>query len=83
MGRVKRTSINLDLDLTERAREALGTGTNTETLHRALEEVVRAAALRSLAEWDLGGLTPERLEEMRRPRFPPDGSVVASPPRDD
>ena len=38
---VKRTSLNLDLELVARAREALGTNGTTETVHRALDEVVR------------------------------------------
>lgn len=66
---IKRTSLNLDLDLVGQARDALQTKGTTETVNRALEEVVRRAALKRLAEWDLGGLTLEDLERMRRPRF--------------
>lgn len=66
---IRRTSLNLDFDLVEQAKEVLHTSGTTETVHRALEEVVRREALRRLAEWDLGGLTLEDLEEMRRPRF--------------
>ncbi len=46
----------------------LGTSTTTETVHRALEKVVRREKLRSLAEWDVGGLTPTGLVELRRGR---------------
>lgn len=46
----------------------LGTLTTTETVHRALEKVVRREKLRSLAEWDVGGLTPTGLAELRRDR---------------
>lgn len=67
---IKRTSLNLDLDLVAQARDVLETRTNTETIHRALEEVVRQEELRKLAEWDLGELTLEDLERLRRPRFP-------------
>lgn len=67
---IKRTSLNLDLDLVAQARDVLETRTNTETIHRALEEVVRQEGLRKLAEWDLGELTLEDLERLRRPRFP-------------
>jgi Arc/MetJ family transcription regulator len=66
---IRRTSLNLDFDLVEQAKEVLHTSGTTDTVHRALEEVVRREALRRLAEWDLGGLTLEDLEEMRRPRF--------------
>ncbi len=64
----KRTTINLDAGLTAKARTVLGTSTTTETVHRALEEVVRREKLRSLAEWDVGGLTPRGLAELRRGR---------------
>jgi Arc/MetJ family transcription regulator len=59
---VRRTSLNLDIALVARARGVLGTGGTTDTVHRALEEVVlregrrRAAALRfdhvSAEEWE-------------------------------
>ncbi len=62
---VKRTSLNLDLKLVAEARDELGTKNTTDTVHAALEEVARRAALRRLAEWDLGGLTLEQLERIR------------------
>ena len=67
---IKRTSLNLDLDLVAQARDVLDARTTTETIHRALEEVVRREALKRLTEWDLGGMTLEDLERMRQPRFP-------------
>ena len=67
---IKRTSLNLDFDLVKQARDVLDTRTATETIHRALEEVVRREALKRLAEWDLGGMTLEDLERLRQPRFP-------------
>lgn len=51
---IKRTSINLDLDLGAQARDVLETETATDTVHRALEEVIRRDALRSLAAWRTG-----------------------------
>ena len=48
----KRTSLNLDLELVGRAREVLGSNGTTETIHRALEEVVRQEKLRRLATRD-------------------------------
>ena len=49
---VKRTSLNLDLDLVGQAREVLGSRGTTDTVHRALEEVVRREKLRRLTERD-------------------------------
>jgi Arc/MetJ family transcription regulator len=65
---VKHTTINLDVDLVDRAREALGTTQVTETIHRALEEVVLARRRAWLASHDFEGLTPAALETMRKPR---------------
>lgn len=65
---VKRTSLNLDLDLVAEAREALGSNGTTDTIHRALEEVVRQQKLRWLAERDFSELTPEKLRELRATR---------------
>lgn len=66
---IKRTSLNLDLDLVAQARNVLQTRTTTETVHRALDEVVRQEALKRLADWT-PDLTLEELERLRRPRFP-------------
>lgn len=63
---IKRTSLNLDLDLVALARQALGTRGTTETVHRALSEVVRRARLRQLASRTFEDLTPEALAELRR-----------------
>jgi Arc/MetJ family transcription regulator len=50
MARVKRTSLNLDFELVEKARAELGTNGTTDTVHRALDEVVRQAAIGRLLE---------------------------------
>jgi Arc/MetJ family transcription regulator len=65
---VKRTSLNLDLDLVADARSVLSTRGTTETIHRALEDVVRRDRLRALAERTFEDLTPEALVELRRTR---------------
>jgi hypothetical protein len=65
---VKRTSLNLRLDLVSEARAVLGTRTTTETIHRALEETVRRERLRQLADERFDDLTPEALAELRRTR---------------
>jgi Arc/MetJ family transcription regulator len=65
---VRRTTINLDLELVAEAREVLKTKNTTDTVHQALRDVVRREPLRQLAKWDLGGKTLEDLKEMRRSR---------------
>jgi Arc/MetJ family transcription regulator len=47
---VKRTSLNLDMSLVDEAREVLRTRGTTETVNRALAEVVRQDKLRRLTE---------------------------------
>ena len=59
MRMVKRTSLNLDLDLVAEARSALGSNGTTDTVHRALEDVVRREKLRCLAERDFSAYTDE------------------------
>ena len=54
MANVRRTSLNLDFELVERAQKALGTSGTTETVHRALEEAWRRDALEHLSS---GGST--------------------------
>jgi Arc/MetJ family transcription regulator len=73
--RIHRTTIDLDLDAVERAKELLGTTTIRDTVDKALREVDRRAALREFAEeirrGNLGMITPEALAEIRRnPHFP-------------
>ena len=65
---IRRTSLNLDFDLVAEAREVLRTGGTTETIHRALEEVVRRERLRALADETFDELTPEALERLRQTR---------------
>jgi len=65
MANVRRTSLNLDFELVERAKADLGTSGTTETLHRALEEVTRRAALERLANWSFDHLEPDWLENLR------------------
>ncbi len=56
---VRRTSLYLDMKLLDEARAELGTRNMTDTIHAALREVARRAALRSLAEWDFSHLPPD------------------------
>ena len=65
---IRRTSLNLDLDLVADAREVLGTKTTTATVHTALREVVRRERLHRLVERRFEDLTQEALRELRRPR---------------
>ena len=66
---IKRTSLNLRLDLVAQARAELGTNGTTDTVNPALEEVVRQAAFRRLGEWRIE-LTPEEDSELERQGFP-------------
>jgi Arc/MetJ family transcription regulator len=50
LGMTKRTSLNLDMSLVDEAREVLDTRGTTETVNRALAEVVRHDKLRRLTE---------------------------------
>ncbi len=65
---IKRTSLNLDFDLVGEARSVLGSNGTTDTVHRALEEVVRREKLRRLAEERFADLTPGVLEQLRATR---------------
>jgi Arc/MetJ family transcription regulator len=67
---VKRTSLNLDLDLDllAEAQRILGTRGTTDAVTRALEETVRREKLRALAAETFEDLTPEALAELRRTR---------------
>lgn len=65
---VRRTNINLDMDLVERAAEALGTRRTTDTVHEALRDVIARARRTRLAQRDFEDLTPESLEALRRAR---------------
>lgn len=65
---IRRTNINLDTELVQEAAAVLGTVQTTETVHAALREVVERAARQRLAQRDFVDLTPETLDEVRRPR---------------
>jgi Arc/MetJ family transcription regulator len=66
-GVVKRTNINLDMDLVHEAAHELGTQRTTDTVHQALREVIARARRARLAQRDFEDLTPDALEAMRRP----------------
>jgi Arc/MetJ family transcription regulator len=64
---VRRTTINLDMDLVDEAASELGTRRTTGTVHQALQEVVFRARRARLAERDFEDLAPEALDAMRPP----------------
>jgi Arc/MetJ family transcription regulator len=64
---VRRTNINLDMDLVDEAARELGTRRTTDTVHQALREVVARARRARLAGRDFEDLAPETLDAMRRP----------------
>ena len=65
---VKRTNINLDMDLVQQAAQELGTRRTTDTVHEALRDVIARAHRTRLAQRDFEDLTPESLEVLRRAR---------------
>jgi Arc/MetJ family transcription regulator len=64
----KHTTLNIDPDLVAEAQEVLGTKNATDTIHAALDDIVRRNRRRRLLTYDLPDLTPEALEEMRSVR---------------
>ena len=67
-GMRRHTTIDLDRELVDEARQILGTSTTTDTVHAALAEVVRGR--RRLGLLDLRpALTLEDLNAMRSHRF--------------
>lgn len=62
---VKRTSMNVDLDLVREAQAVLGTSGTTETVHAALREIVRRERLRRLAERDFSDLDVAEIRRWR------------------
>lgn len=67
MARVKRTTINLDLDLLEEASELLGTARMTDTVHAAMGDVVRRRKLEEVTRLRFPDLTLQSIKEGRRP----------------
>ena len=65
MSAIKRTSLNLDFELVEQAKDLLGTSGTTETIHRALEEVVRRDRLEQLLAVRFDHLPDGWLDELR------------------
>jgi Arc/MetJ family transcription regulator len=64
----RRTTIDLDQDLVNEAAAVLGTTRIVDTVHRALREAVARKRRAWLARHPLPDLTPEAVEEMRKPR---------------
>jgi Arc/MetJ family transcription regulator len=62
----------LDEELLAEASRVLGTDGPTTTVRAALEAVVRARRLESLATWEID-LTPDDFAQLRSPRLAPDG----------
>lgn len=65
--KVRRTNINLDTELVDAAAAVLGTARTTDTVHAALRAVIDRAARERLAQRGFADLTPEALEQLRRP----------------
>jgi Arc/MetJ family transcription regulator len=69
---MKRTNLVLDGEVLEEARRISGAKTYSETVNKALSELVRLHKMRSIAEFFGKGLWKGDLAEMRedRPRRP-------------
>lgn len=67
VGVIKRTNINLDMELVEQAARELGTERTTDTVHEALRGVVARSRRARLAERGFEDLTPDVLEALRQP----------------
>lgn len=65
----RRVTLNVDEQLLREAGQLLGTTSMTETINGALDEYVSLQHRLQLVEHDFD-LTPEMLEEIRKPRFP-------------
>jgi Arc/MetJ family transcription regulator len=69
---IKRTTVDLDMDELQAAREILGTDTTRDTINTALRDVRRRAALARAAELieqgDLDIIEPEELAALRQAR---------------
>jgi len=63
---VRRTNINLDMELVDRAAVELGTRRTTDTVHGALRDVVARAHRAKLAQRDFEDLTPDAVDGMRQ-----------------
>ncbi len=66
--RVKRMTFNADADLLQRAQQVLGAATATDTINRALAQVVQTESLTRFADLPPLDMTPEMLSELRKPR---------------
>ena len=68
---IKRTNINLDIELVEEVAVLLGTRRTSDTVHAAMRDVVAREHRRRLAERDLfGDLQPGEFDAMRQTRTP-------------
>ena len=65
---IKRTSINLDLELVAEARGIFGTKNTTDTVHTALREVVRREKLKALSKMRFDHMPDGWLDELRTRR---------------
>ncbi|MFZ5467911.1 MAG: type II toxin-antitoxin system VapB family antitoxin [Myxococcota bacterium] len=68
-----RTTVNIDDRLLRDAREVAGAHSQSDLINRALAALIREARRKDLLDWVQHGktkLSPEKLEELRRPRGP-------------
>jgi Arc/MetJ family transcription regulator len=63
-----RTTVLIDPALIDQAGRVLGTSGTTTTIRCALADVVARDKRRQLASWDLGEMTLDDLDQLRRAR---------------
>ena len=80
LGMRKHTTMDLDLDLVREAGVALGTTRMVDTVHAALEEVVRSRRRRSILDFE-PALDLADLDAMRAHRFAESAEPYRSEPQ--
>jgi hypothetical protein len=73
--RTHRTSLNIPVDLLQKAKAQLGTTSPTEAVTAALEEFVARRQIEALLAMELPDLTLEAVQQMRQPRSFPDAEA--------
>jgi Arc/MetJ family transcription regulator len=83
----KHTTIDLDMDLIREASTVLGTSRVTDTVHAALDDVVRRRLRMGLVDFtpalDLGDLDVLRMHRFGEPKAPSRPDAANRPRRED
>lgn len=63
---IKRTSLNLDMELVGQAANILGTTRTTDTVNGALQEIVDRDLRQRVLDHDFSNLTLDKIKDIRR-----------------